>query len=64
MWIDALYLRNVMLASHAPRRLITVAFGLMAIAAYRLGFRHISLFGAGRGPLPKYEEAGLIGYAV
>lgn len=64
MWIDALYIRNVMLAPQAPPRLTSVAFGLMAIAAYRLGFQHISLLAAGGGPLRETSEDDLIGYAV
>lgn len=64
MWIDALYIRNVMLAPQAPARLTSVAFGLMAIAAYRLGFQHICLLAAGRGPLPEKYEGDLIGYAI
>lgn len=64
IWLDALYVQTMMLATHAPRRLITVAFGLMAIAAYRLGFQVISLFGAGRGPLTHNDEDALVGYAV
>ena len=64
MWIDSLYVRNVMLASQAPARLTSVAFGLMAIAAYRLGFQHISLLAAGSGPLHETNEEDLIGYAV
>jgi hypothetical protein len=64
MWIDALYIRNVMLAPHAPRRLISVGFGLMAIAAYRLGFKQISLFAAGCGPLPTDYADTMVGYMV
>lgn len=41
--VDALYIRRLVLADDAPERLATVAFGLMAISAYRLGFDHISL---------------------
>ena len=64
IWLDALYVQFIMLAAHAPRRLITVAFGFMAIAAHRLGFQVISLFGAGRGPLKHDDEETLVGYAV
>jgi len=64
LWVDALYVRSIMLAADAPRRLITVAFGFMAIAAYRLGFKFINLYGAGRGPLSHVDADGLVGYAV
>lgn len=64
LWVEALYIRSIMLAADAPPRLITVAFGFMAIAAYRLGFKFISLYGAGRGPLPRADADGLVGYAV
>lgn len=64
IWLDALYVQSIMLAAHAPRRLITVAFGLMAIAAYRSGFQVISLFGAGRGALADDDVDALVGYAV
>lgn len=64
MWIDALYVRSILLARQAPRRLISVAFGFMAITAYRLGFTGISLLGAGRGPLPAADTDAMVGYAV
>lgn len=64
IWIDALYVQSIMLAAHAPRRLMTVAFGFMAIAAYRLGFRFIDLYAASRGPLPHNTEEAMVGYAV
>lgn len=64
LWIDALYIRNVLLVPHAPSRLTSVAFGLMAIAAYRLGFEHISLLAAGNGPLRKKIDDAFVGYAV
>ena len=63
--IDALNLSRVMLAADAPERLCTVAFGLQACTAYRLGFAEVTLFAAGRGyggaPL---EEDDLVGYQV
>ena len=36
----------------------------MTIAAYRLGFQFISLFGAGRWPLAHDDKEALFGYAV
>lgn len=62
--IEALYIRRLMLAGDAPERLATVAFGLMAISAYRLGFNHISLFAAGNGPIDPDEPDGFVGFAV
>lgn len=62
--VDALYIRRLMLAGDAPERLATVAFGLMAISAYRLGFRHISLFAAGNGPIDPDDPDGFVGFAV
>ncbi|MET0265197.1 MAG: hypothetical protein ABW202_06245 [Duganella sp.] len=64
MWIDAVYIRNIMLAPQAPARVTSIAFGLMAIAAYRLGFQHISLLAAGSGPLHETSEDDFIGYAI
>lgn len=62
--VDALYIRRLMLAGDAPERLATVAFGLMAISAYRLGFSHISLFAAGNGPIDPDDPDGFVGFAV
>lgn len=62
--VDALYVRRLMLAGNAPERLATVAFGLMAITAYRLGFEHISLFAAGNGPVDPDDPDGFVGFAV
>jgi hypothetical protein len=59
-----LHLRTVLLAPDAPKRLATVAFGLMATTAYRLGFAEITLFAAGRGPMRRDEPDKLVGYAV
>lgn len=63
--IDALNLSKVMLKADAPERLCTVAFGLLACTAYRLGFTEVTLFGGGRGygnrPL---GEEDLVGYQV
>lgn len=42
----------------------SVAFGLMAINAYRLGFEYISLFAAGRGPLKQGEIDVFVGFDV
>lgn len=64
MWVNALYIRRFMLAPEAPERLATVSFGLMAIAAYRLGFGRIRLFAAGAGPLNPYDPDHFIGYDV
>ncbi|MBV6325412.1 hypothetical protein [Duganella violaceipulchra] len=64
MWLDALYIRRLMLTHNAPERLATVSFGLMAITAYRLGFQHISLFAAGMGPLEPNDPDSFIGYDV
>lgn len=62
--VDALYIRRLVLAVDAPERLATVAFGLMAISAYRLGFDHISLFAAGNGPIEPDDPDGFVGFAV
>lgn len=64
IWSDALYIRNIMLAPHAPHRLTSVAFGFMAIAAYRLRFKHISLFAAGRGAPGGDHTDAMAGYMV
>ncbi|MYM28320.1 hypothetical protein GTP58_08285 [Duganella sp. CY15W] len=53
-----------MLTGDAPERLASVAFGLMAILAYRLGFNHISLFAAGNGPIDPDNPDGFVGFAV
>jgi hypothetical protein len=62
--VDALYIQRLMLAPDAPERLATVAFGLMAIAAYRRGFRHSALLAAGNGPVDPVDPDGLVGFAV
>jgi hypothetical protein len=63
--LDAINLRRLMLAAHAPARFCTVAFGLLASTAYRFGFAEITLFAGGRGlgqvPL---DEDDLVGYQV
>jgi hypothetical protein len=64
LYVDALHIRRLMLAGDAPERLATVAFGLMAITAYRLGFDHISLFAAGNGPIDPDDPEGFVGFAV
>lgn len=61
---EALYIRRLMLAPDAPDRLATVAFGQMAISAYRRGFRHIMLYAAGNGPLDRSDPHGLVGFNV
>ena len=63
--IDALNLCRVMLKEDAPERFCTVAFGLQACTAFRLGFAEITVFAGGRG----YGAAGLdaddlVGYQV
>lgn len=62
--VNALYIRRLVLADDAPERLATVAFGLMAILAYRLGFDTISLFAAGNGAIDPDDADGLVGFAV
>ncbi|MBJ7312304.1 hypothetical protein ACFOLJ_19555 [Rugamonas sp. CCM 8940] len=62
--VDALFIRRLVLTGDAPDRLATIAFGLMAISAYRLGFNHISLFAAGNGPIDPDDPDGLVGFAV
>jgi hypothetical protein len=64
IWADALYIQRLMLANDAPERLGTVAFGLMAITAYRLGFSHINLFAAGHGPINRADPNRFVGYNV
>ena len=63
--IDALYLSRMMLVADAPERLCTVAFGLLACTAFRLGFTEVTLFAGGRGygnmPL---DDDDLVGYQV
>lgn len=62
--VEALYIRRLVLSEDAPERLATVAFGLMAISAYRLGFYSISLFAAGNGPIDPDDPDGFVGFAV
>jgi hypothetical protein len=62
--IDALYIQRLMWAADAPERLTTVAFGLMAITAYRQGFDHITLFAAGNGPIDSDGPDAFVGFAV
>ncbi|MEO7495436.1 MAG: hypothetical protein ABIT83_00905 [Massilia sp.] len=62
--IDALYIRRLILAANAPERLATVSFGIMAVAAYRLGFGHIELFAGGNGPIVLDDPDRFVGFAV
>jgi hypothetical protein len=63
--LDALYLSRVMLAVDAPERFCTVAFGLQACTAFRLGFAEITLFAGGRGlGQVELDADDLIGYQV
>lgn len=62
--VNALFIRRLMLNDDAPARLATIAFGLMAISAYRLGFDHITLFAAGNGPISPNDPDGYVGFAV
>lgn len=61
---DALHIGSMMLTPRTPPRFCTVAFGLMAVSAYRLGFSHIQLYAAGRGPLRSDDPEALVGYSV
>lgn len=63
-WCDALFIGRTMLRTDAPSRFGTVAFGLMAVTAYRLGFDQIGLYAAGRGPLRPADPDAYIGYFV
>ena len=62
--VDSLYIQRLVLAGDAPKRLATVAFGLMAITAYRNGFSQIKLFAAGNGPIDPDDPDGFVGFAV
>lgn len=63
--LDAINLKRVMLVAEAPERFCTIAFGLMACTAYRLGFAEITLFAAGRGfGQVALDEDDLVGYQV
>ncbi|NHZ80452.1 hypothetical protein F2P44_14385 [Massilia sp. CCM 8695] len=64
VWCAALHIGRMMLRPDAPARLCTVAFGMMAVTAYRLGFDHIQLYAAGRGPLHQNDPDAYIGYRV
>ena len=64
LWMAGLHINRIMLSPKAPEQFTTVAFGRMAIDAYRLGFQHINLFAAGHGPLEEADEDALIGYAI
>ena len=62
--IESLYVQRIMLNVLAPKYFCTVAFGLMAITAYRHGFRKISLFAAGSGKELAADPDTLAGYDV
>lgn len=62
--IDELHLDRILLDSEAPIRLCTIAFGLMAIEAFKNQFSIITLFAAGRAPLLPADDDSLIGYSV
>lgn len=60
--LNCLRLKRIVLDAAAPDRLATIAFGLMACTAYRLGFTKITLFAAGQGPIDAPDE--MVGYQV
>lgn len=63
--LDSIHLARIMFSPDAPARLCSVAIGLMACTAYRYGFRQLTLFAGGSGPLPLQPEADdLIGYFI
>lgn len=62
--VSNLHIRKLMLDSAAPDRWCTIAFGLMAIMAYRLEFREITLYAAGRGPVTPDDPDEFVGYLV
>lgn len=64
VWCNALHITRMMVRPDAPARLCTVGFGMMAVTAWRLGFDHIQLYAAGRGPLHPADPEAFIGYSV
>ncbi|MES2018395.1 MAG: hypothetical protein V4484_18055 [Pseudomonadota bacterium] len=64
MRLNNLRVRRVMLNHAAPDRFCTVAFGLMAVNAYRFNFREITLFAAGRAPLNGRDADEYTGFAI
>ena len=63
--IDALNLSRVMLKDDAPERFCTVAFGLQACTALRLGFAEVTVFAGGRGyGALALDKDDLVGYQV
>lgn len=64
VWCDALHIGTMRLRPEAQARLCTVGFGMMAVTAWRLGFDHIQLYAAGRGPLHRADPDAYIGYSV
>lgn len=64
VWRGALHIDTMMLRPDAPAGLCTVAFGLMAVTAWRLGFDHIQVYAAGHGPLCHGDPDAMIGYCI
>ncbi|HEX8611849.1 MAG TPA: hypothetical protein VF800_11235 [Telluria sp.] len=64
VWCNALHIDTLMLRPDAPAGFCTVAFGMMAVTAWRLGFDHIQLYAAGRGPLRPADPDAIIGYCI
>ncbi len=62
--VSNLHVSRLLLDNAAPKRWGTVAFGLMAVTAYSLGFREITLYAAGRGPITSDEPDELVGFWV
>ncbi|MES2760085.1 MAG: hypothetical protein V4693_22145 [Pseudomonadota bacterium] len=62
--ISNLHVRRLMLNHLAPKRWCTVAFGLMAVTAYRLAFREVTLYAAGRGPAAPADPDEFVGFLV
>jgi hypothetical protein len=62
--VDQLHVARMLLDPSAPKRFCTLAFGLMAITAFKLDFVEISLFAAGRAPVNKDDPDAMVGFAV
>jgi hypothetical protein len=62
--VSNLHVRRLMLDPGTPKRWATIAFGLMAVTAYRFEFHEITLFAAGDGPVAPDDPDEFVGFLV
>ena len=59
-----LHLGQIVLDPCVPEKFCTIAYGLMAITAYKYSFKQITLFAAGHGAQTQGLHSDMIGYRI